>query len=215
MGIGNFFNNLFGRQRAPLDISIFNHPLCEKTSWEPLIRGGNNYRTHHLKSDEQGNLVFKLRWATYLTVLLPITFVIFLDLGSSHFGTFSYNNQLRYILYLAPIAFAASLGYRHFKTIRFDFANGVYWKGYRSPVNADNPEQLKNWAHLQDIGGLQIIRERVRANKSRYTSYELNLVLKNGDRLNVVDHGSLARLRDDAQQLAQRLQVPLWDAGDY
>ncbi len=49
-------------------------------------------------------------------------------------------------------------------------------------------------------------------NKSSYYSYELNLVLDDGSRINVVDHGNLDRLRGDAQTLSRFLDKPVWDA---
>jgi len=54
-------------------------------------------------------------------------------------------------------------------------------------------------------------RLSVSANRP-FTSYELNLVLKDGSRRNLVDHGNLPALRDDARELAGFLIVPLWDA---
>ena len=43
------------------------------------------------------------------------------------------------------------------------------------------------------------------------SSYELNLVLQDGERLNVVDHGSFDVLREDAAKLGEFLGVPVWD----
>ena len=38
-----------------------------------------------------------------------------------------------------------------------------------------------------------------------------NLVLADGSRVNVVDHGDLGQVRADAAMLAEFLSVPLWD----
>jgi hypothetical protein len=54
--------------------------------------------------------------------------------------------------------------------------------------------------------------EYVTGNKSSYYSYELNLVLDDGRRINVIDHGNLDRLRSDAQPLSRFLDKPVWDA---
>lgn len=40
----------------------------------------------------------------------------------------------------------------------------------------------------------------------------LNLVLDDGSRINVVDHGCARSLRAEAHQLATFLDKPLWDA---
>ena len=48
--------------------------------------------------------------------------------------------------------------------------------------------------------------------ETSFYSYELNLVLADGSRVNVVDHGNLPRIRRDAAMLAGFLGVPLGDA---
>lgn len=50
------------------------------------------------------------------------------------------------------------------------------------------------------------------ARKGNYLSYELNLVLKDGERLNVVDHADRADIRSSAQQLAALIGCKLWDS---
>jgi hypothetical protein len=56
------------------------------------------------------------------------------------------------------------------------------------------------------------LTEYVSGNKNSYYSYELNLVLNDGSRINVVDHGNLKQLRSDTQTLSQFLGKPVWDA---
>ena len=43
----------------------------------------------------------------------------------------------------------------------------------------------------------------------------MNLVCLNGERINIVDHGALRKLREDALILANYLSVPIWDAIDF
>jgi hypothetical protein len=63
-----------------------------------------------------------------------------------------------------------------------------------------------------DVYALQIIKERVRSKSSSYFSYELNLILKDKERVNLLDHGKYNLVREDADMLASVLGVPLWDA---
>ena len=67
---------------------------------------------------------------------------------------------------------------------------------------------------LDTVYALQLIREYVKGSESNYYSYELNLVLRDGQRLNVVDHGDGRRLRRDAERLAQFLGVRVWDGSE-
>jgi hypothetical protein len=65
---------------------------------------------------------------------------------------------------------------------------------------------------LGEIHALQLISEHCTSDNSSYYSYELNLVLADGRRINVVDHGNRATLYSDADSLAAFLGVPIWDA---
>ena len=68
---------------------------------------------------------------------------------------------------------------------------------------------------MENIRAIQLVREYIRGNRNSYYSYELNLVCSSGDRINIVDHGSLRAIREDAEMLANYLSVPVWDAIDY
>ena len=68
---------------------------------------------------------------------------------------------------------------------------------------------------FDDICAIQLLREYVSGNKSSYYSYELNLVCMNGERINIIDHGALRAIREDASILADYLSIPVWDAIDF
>ena len=68
--------------------------------------------------------------------------------------------------------------------------------------------------HIEQIHALQLLsKQRVKSMQSvgTYQSFELNLVLRNGSRVHVIDHGDGPRLRQDAQALSRFLSRPLWD----
>ena len=96
--------------------------------------------------------------------------------------------------------------------IVFDKASGYFWKGRKFPQDVPDPRSLKNVVQIGQIHALQLLAEYVRGSKSSYYSYELNLVLEDGKRLNVVDHGNQTKLREDAKTLSQFLGKPVWDA---
>jgi hypothetical protein len=70
----------------------------------------------------------------------------------------------------------------------------------------------KDMCKLEDVHAIQLLREYCRGNKSSYYSYELNLVLHDGRRVNVVDHGKHSQILDEARMLSECLEVPVWDA---
>jgi hypothetical protein len=96
--------------------------------------------------------------------------------------------------------------------IVFDKYQGCFWKGRKVPNGVSDSQGIKYFARLDEIHALQLISEYCRGNKSSYYSYELNLILKNGNRMNVVDHGNPEKLREDTQALSRFLGKPVWDA---
>ncbi len=80
----------------------------------------------------------------------------------------------------------------------------------RTPVF--DPKSLKYFAEIEQIHALQLISEYCRSDKNSYYSYELNLILEDGKRINVVDHGNLGKIRDQAATLSEFLRKPVWDA---
>ena len=72
--------------------------------------------------------------------------------------------------------------------------------------------KLKNWTALNDIHALQVLSELCQSNKGPYNSYELNLVLKTGKRISVIDHSHLHKICEEADRLSTFLGKPVWDA---
>jgi hypothetical protein len=69
---------------------------------------------------------------------------------------------------------------------------------------------------LADIVALQLLKKRVegRRNSSGYECLELNLVLRDRSRVNVIVDGGVRRIEKDAQTLADFLAVPVWQADE-
>jgi hypothetical protein len=99
--------------------------------------------------------------------------------------------------------------------LQFDRRSGIFSRGRQSDkplAKALTPYQS---CALEDIHALQILVKRKNIGGvpgGAYLSYELNLVLANGTRMNVLDHGDGAAVRKDAATLAQFLSRPVWDA---
>ena len=204
--------------RQPFDPSQFDDPVATQTAWTPAKGGGASFRTHKLVQVAPDRLVFRAAlgaWIFYLIFLIA-GLAIAVGFTVSHIskGTFAWSADT-----VLPLAFGgvfAAIGglmlYFGTAPIIFDKTAGFFWKGRKAPHEVVNIESIKYFAELKNIHALQIIAEFIRSDKSSYTSYELNLVLQDGSRINVVDHGNPTKLRDDAHTLAQFLNIPLWDA---
>jgi len=205
-------------KQGAFDPSQFDDPVAMQTSWTPAKRGGANFRTHKLVEVNSYRLEFQASLGAklfYLIFLLAGVGVLvgfsFTKLSS---GAFSFDMDT-IIPFGIGLIFAIAGGcllYFGTTPIVFDKTQGAFWKGRKTPGALSDSQALKHYAELDKIHALQLISEYVRGDKSSYYSYELNLVLENGDRINIVDHGNENKLREDAKTLSAFLEKPVWDA---
>ena len=198
----------------------FGDPLAGRTAWTPAKPGGTSFRTHKLVMTRPDRWEFRPGLLGRLVPLgAAIGGVAALAVGVAMWETFDVFVKI-FCLGLGAIGLGAGLVmFLQFRCpIVFDSITGYYWKGTRSPETALPADAEGKWVKLDQIHALQIVSEVITrtdqySRTHTYTSYELNLVLQDATRLNVVDHTNYAGLRPDAETLAEFLKVPLWDAG--
>lgn len=200
------------------DPARFNDPLAEQIRWTPLKGGGSSFRTHKLFEDGVNKVGFKATIGARVFSLIFILAGLFIPLsigyGNFQDGTGLMQSEILFML-IFGLSFSGVGGfvfYNYSKPIVFDKVNGLYWKGWKAPERSLVQEPTKNGVQIKDIYALQIVEEYIRSDKKSYYSYELNIVLDNGERLNVIDHGNKHKLRKDAEVLSKFLGKPLWDA---
>ena len=199
----NIFSlSLFQDNREILDLSAFGNEIAFKTSWEPLVGGGTNFCTHRAQKNASltGDIiVFKTAIQAYLFA------ISFVALGAV-FAIASAAGEFEEEIGLMGLGFLAfgcwELWSSRRKESRFDRYSNELTQGEKS-------------FHLKNAEAIQLIREYVRGDESSYYSYELNLICSDGSRINIVDHGALRKLREDAALLAEYLSIPVWDAIDF
>ncbi len=207
-----------GKAPPPFDPALFGDPLAAQTAWTPLKGGGASFRTHKLAPASAGRLEFRATAGARLFYLLflvaGLAVAIGIPAGEYFKGTFSFGSDLLFPLLFGLLFASAGGGLLVVGTrpIIFDKVRGFYWKGRKAPYALPNAAHHKHAARLGDIHALQLLAEHCRGKNSSYYSYELNLVLNNGQRLNVVDHGNRETLRADAAVLSRFLGKPVWDA---
>ncbi|WP_417911612.1 hypothetical protein [Candidatus Electronema sp. TJ] len=191
--------------------SCFGDSLAERTRWNPLKSGGSNFRTHKLVSTQRDRMEFRI---TAGMLLFALAFFL-VGVGAAAGTLLSADLYLPLGLFgLIFLAIGGGLLYFSAKPIVFDKRKGFFWKGWKSPDDVTDLHSIKCCARLGEIHALQLIAEQIKDDGSSYSSYELNLVLKDASRINVVDHGSKERIREDAAALAAFLGRPLWDAAE-
>jgi hypothetical protein len=205
-------------QPVPFDPSGFQDPLALSAEWTPLKGGGSNFQTHKLVNSGANQMRFKAtigaRMFSSVFIVIGLLAPVFILNGINQA-----DESVGMMDYLFPLIFGlifAGVGgfilYKYSKPAVFDRLNGFYWKGWKEPdllmVEGNSHESVR----LGDIHAIQLIREYIRSDKSSYYSYELNLVLKDGTRLNVIDHGNSNSIRQDAKILSEFIGKPVWDA---
>jgi len=206
------------RTTPPFDPSSLEDPIAARTQWTPLVRGGANFCTHRLLEVTPHRIEFRASLGAKLFCLIFILVGLGVLVGFSYRiiskGNFEFGLDT-----IGPIVFGllfAGVGgamlYFLTKPSVFDKTNGYFWKGRRSPDQVFNKDLIKHLAPLDQVHALQLVSEYCSGNKSSYYSYELNLVLKDGRRVNVIDHGNINRIRQDAQTLSNFLGKPVWNA---
>jgi len=195
-----------------IDTSHFNDPIADKTDWSPLKAGGANFKSHTLEKISSSTMQYKL--STGGKIFLGLFAVI--GLTAIIIGLillFSGKGFSFFIILFGSIFFGVSyLMYNTMgKPVTFDATMGLIWAGHKKPKFAGDNKSQQKLLYFNDIQAIQIISERVRGNKTTYTSYEINMVLKDSTRFNVVDHGNHSQILIDAEELSAFLGKPIWN----
>lgn len=200
--------------RVELKLADTDDPLASKVSWQPLARGGSSFRTHRLQQSA-GQL--KVRRTTGGVVfacvfMVPGTLAVLaalpVALMASEKGWLIGGFLLLWGTIFGGAGWLLLLGG---KPLTFDARAGVYFRGkaYVHGQGRDTDQQ----GSLGHIHALQLVSEHITGsgrNRRSFVSHELNLVLDDGERVNVMDHGG--DIETCAKQLADFLDVPLWKA---
>ncbi len=207
--------------REDFDSSPFDDPVAQRMSWTPLTRGGTIFRTHGLVEVVAGRLEFRATRGAifcYLILLQIALGVLGILIGVPIFLASPEENVLgagdlimaliSYLFVLAFAILAVCVFYFGTMPIVFDKGSRFYWKGRTSPDLMINRDARSDWTRLKKIHAVQVIEART---SDGIRSYELNLVIADGKRLNVLEHGNRERLRQDATTLADFLGIPVWD----
>ena len=180
---------------------------CVSTDF--MYQGGASFETHVavLKKGIVFKFIPSIKYALYTIMYLV------LSIGAFYLGKrlFFKNNGLSVIGFLllgASLVFIVAFLYfikDYLKSIVFNKKKETYFKGYF------NLKYLRNdKMNLEEIVALQILGEITTEQLAPFNSYELNLVLKNTERLHVIDHADIKSLIEDVERLSEFLNVPIW-----
>lgn len=199
------------------DPATINDPVAHLTAWSPASPGGANFATHKLHMIHPQRAEFRCSGGMKL---MSLVFLIFGFVIASIFGKPLIHGNLSWEAdQLVPLGFGVVFALAGGFMLRaaltpvvFDLNHGYFCKSRLKPEHTMDPSRIKNHARLSDVYALQLISERCRTKNGSYLSYELNLVLNDGNRINVIDHGNLGEIKRDARMIAELIHKPLWEA---
>ncbi|WP_299126187.1 hypothetical protein [uncultured Winogradskyella sp.] len=194
-----------------------NNDIKSQVSTSPLSSGGASFKTHVLIRESSSKLVYKpsigvaIFCFIFLAVGLGVLFFNTIHLFKSNFD-FEMVNWFLIIFGLIFSSVGGFMFYSFYKPRVFDKQLGFYYKAYKPEIHNRKNNISKSHVLLKSIIAIQLIGEHIKSDKGSYKSFELNLVLDDASRKNVVDHGSLKSIIDDAQILSDFLYIPIWHA---
>lgn len=217
--LGEVIENTLNRNWV-INPEKFNDPVAKEISWSPCKRGGSNFKTSSLKQVSRSRIEFRV--SAMATIFLAIFVIAIVGAALALFTSDIYsridNDIVKIVIpfaFVIPIVMTFVIFNAFTKPVVFDKRIGFFYKG-RKPSGRELREQNHSLVRLSEIYAIQLIAETVVSNstedgRSSYRSYEINLVLKNRERINAVDHGGLKSIVADAETLSKFLNVPLWN----
>ncbi len=204
------------------DIADFNDPVAEKTSWLPLKTKLDSSLFYSLSRFSSTQYRYQYSLLIRIVVIsLGLIGALYLWGGIDSSLSRGITHSYSYFI-IATVCFAFPIYFYKFVNNYkvFDLGFGCYWVGGKKPKFSGRVTKKNRITYLDKVHAIQILSELVPTTHNRtlldiknqsYFSYELNLVLKNGSRVNVLDHDRKAQVLKDANLLSLFLNIPIWD----
>ncbi len=189
--------------------------VADSCAWTPMKRGGISIRTHSLVQVNQDQLAF------VLSLTASLLFLLLAVLG---FSALAYvllgPNKLKLDpgtvndLVLGAVFFIAGLWlyYKYARPIVLDKKKNLFWSSWSTPANDKVKLDPACMARLDEVHAVQILAERCGEDGQEFYSYEINLVLEDGRRVHIIDHGNIDKIEANAKTIGAFLQRPVWNA---
>ena len=187
--------------------AIFNDPIAEQTDWfEVGVTEFFGYCAGSKLSKINAE-TFTLEFKTAPECILP--YIVLFTIVLSFLIQTKIGNSALISTILLPIIYYFITAPIIFSKTKTHLRIGRNLNRIKSGINA-REKQIP----FDQIHAIQLIPIKVGKNSSSL-SYQLNIVLRNAERINVIQNKKKEQIRKDANELSRFLGVPLWDAIDY
>lgn len=202
----------------PIEINSELNELKKNVDTSPVKGGGASFKTNVLIEESSSKLYYKpsIGVGLFSFIFLAVGLgVFFLGINPLFENGFNFA-EVEWFLLIFGLIFSiagGSMFYIFYMPRVFDKQLGVYYKAYKTDIHKIKKDTSKKYIPLKSIVAIQLIGEHIKSDKGSYKSFELNLILQNGSRKNVIDHGNLKSIIVDVEILSAFLNVPIWHAG--
>ena len=205
-----FENHQLDKLCQPSEYKNYDPQVAKKLQWTPKVLSNYQAKLHKLVQSKPSMMQLK-QCKTSMTKL-----VISIIVATSSFIVIAITVEFIFMLVIMAI-FVLILCFTMFKQWQFaspprnfDKLTGYYWQGDESLTQINQIKKAKGATLLSNIIGIQILDEGTSGRSSSNPAYELNLILKSNQRVNVTDHGDRGTIINNANALSAFLNVPVY-----
>jgi hypothetical protein len=167
----------------------------------PITKGGASYSTHKLVQVSSKEYVFKPKIFSYILsgviIFLGLSFCVGFTIGAIETKEIA-------ALFCAPFGlFFIWAGTWLLRVIKIERSIDLVERKVKIPKNNLSFDVESILIDFSDIVAIQIVEQRINTGKNRYDSYELNIILKNLERLNILAHAGGNQILEEAQKIAR------------
>jgi len=201
--------------------SKLNDPIAEQIGWNRISKVTNC--SYKLFTKDSETVEFKIDLKCKSFPFFALLILLHILRPSDVFWTLVFLAiiliiSIVYYFITAPIIFSKTMGL-FCKGRNLNKIKGYFRKRENSNQSSED-NTCEKQIPFEQIYAIQLIPVKHTGGKVSSISYELNLVLKNKERANVIHnsevrHDVKKQIRKDAESLSHFLGVPLWDTLDY
>ncbi len=202
--------------RVEVKLADTDDPVALKVSWDPKKPGGSNFKAQKIEESRDAIVISRSLGATLFYTIFAIPGLLAVVIGTPYMAMSEGLGGAFFMLVWGLIFGGVGIFmFWRSKPFTINKTRGVYFWGKPSKQVMLNDRMLQG--HVDGIHAIQLVSERIRSSSNSggsrtYTSYEMNLVFKDAERLNIMDHGKSSEVDRSALIIAAYLDVPIWKA---
>ena len=191
-------------------------PKHEKIFKKPVSHSYSTNSSFRLRNTEKGMLVLKKTLGTTILAFTGILLSIFIVSTAYDYLVQSFHESWGkgvglsiFFLLMISLWGGGGIGILWISSLKNEF--DLNSKRYRKKeVNLEQWLKVTEYdVPFSDIKAIQVLEKESHSSDSDIICYELNIVLKNLKRINIVPHGSIDAIKEDAELIAEHLDIPV------